>query len=812
MGDYLRSAFSNWVTGSSDGHEDGENQFVGQQIELKGRRLKVDKVIAEGGFGFVFRVRDMQTQDVFALKRLIAADKEAKKEINNEIEILTKLQPHPHVMKFISWGLIGNNIYLLLSEYCGCGSLKDIPLPIKNSQQLNRVIYQASLAIKKMHKLNIIHRDLKIENILFDNEGYVKLCDFGSATIHSYEPDHNWTPIQRSLVEDEMTRHTTPMYRPPEILDTYLHYPINTAMDIWAFGCLLYLIKFGRHPFEDSAKLRIINCNYSIPSNAEEGVHIQLIKSCLKVNPRERIKIEEIISLLESNFVDLGSPCVKPRQITPTTSHPISPVHQMPTQTPGSAQPVSMSFSGFTRYLKETSTKVMQSVQLSINRQEAAAQNQVPKTIINHGPIPVNAVKSTFYQKSTVELQNRDVPRKPVNQAKCPPPIPERPKFIEEPHSMNNTASGANGEPSIENAANSNKVPDEIDAVNEAPVDGKAVADEKVVFVDDLLNLSTDETKDSPSPSLYSEKNMLFAEASSESKPDVTNIDLLVDTSMTSEMQVKSPNSNFDLLNDIFSSSMNDTATKSVPTAFQQQTQLPKPDLLFNASNVSSTTTTMNQQPLHRNTSTPNLTKLDPFTELGAFATSANCVSPTHQKPVQAQGIPRVASYSTFQASSNQSKPDYSRIHFAEVNTTTTPNCIPKCRGNEFEDLLQDFPRRPQTENTNKSMAELKKQELIKEGMSPEKLMVLEWKENKTRNIRALLSSLHTIVWEDCAWQKIGMHQLINNSDVKKMYRKACIAVHPDKVIGTPHEELAKLIFVELNDAWTEFEKQQGQV
>ena len=69
------------------------------------------------------------------------------------------------------------------------------------------------------------------------------------------------------------------MYRPPEILDTYLNYPINVAMDIWAFGCLLYFVKFGRHPFEDSAKLRIINCNYTIPSNcSEKDTHVQVIR------------------------------------------------------------------------------------------------------------------------------------------------------------------------------------------------------------------------------------------------------------------------------------------------------------------------------------------------------------------------------------------------------------------------------------------------------------------------------------------------------------------------------------------------------
>jgi len=59
----------------------------------------------------------------------------------------------------------------------------------------------------------------------------------------------------------------------------------------------------------------------------------------------------------------------------------------------------------------------------------------------------------------------------------------------------------------------------------------------------------------------------------------------------------------------------------------------------------------------------------------------------------------------------------------------------------------------------------------------------MQWKENKTRNIRALLGSLHTIVWDDCNWQSVGIHQLMNPSDVKKMYRKACLAVHPDKVI-----------------------------
>ena len=75
---------------------------------------------------------------------------------------------------------------------------------MKNPKQINRIIYQTSLAIEQMHKLGIIHRDLKIENILFDNQGFVKLCDFGSATNSNYCPDMNWSPIQRSILEDEV--------------------------------------------------------------------------------------------------------------------------------------------------------------------------------------------------------------------------------------------------------------------------------------------------------------------------------------------------------------------------------------------------------------------------------------------------------------------------------------------------------------------------------------------------------------------------------------------------------------------------------
>lgn len=54
--------------------------------------------------------------------------------------------------------------------------------------------------------------------------------------------------------------------------------------------------------------------------------------------------------------------------------------------------------------------------------------------------------------------------------------------------------------------------------------------------------------------------------------------------------------------------------------------------------------------------------------------------------------------------------------------------------------------------------------------------------EGKKCNIRALLCSLHTVVWENCRWTRCDMGALIGPGDVKKAYRKACLAIHPDKV------------------------------
>lgn len=130
-----------------------------------------------------------------------------------------------------------------------------------------------------------------------------------------------------------------------------------------------------------------------------------------------------------------------------------------------------------------------------------------------------------------------------------------------------------------------------------------------------------------------------------------------------------------------------------------------------NASNQKSTNN------LQRNTSTPNLTKFDPFGDLGDllnFSNSTNAKTNT--------SIPRVSSYNTFPNESKnpktnvknvskEQKPDYSRINFNNVAPSTGIKA-PRVNGNEFEDLLGGF-KKTQTDTNPKSIAQLRKEDLV---------------------------------------------------------------------------------------------------
>ncbi|XP_012974068.1 cyclin-G-associated kinase isoform X3 [Mesocricetus auratus] len=290
-----------------------QSDFVGQTVELGELRLRVRRVLAEGGFAFVYEAQDLGSGREYALKRLLSNEEEKNRAIIQEVCFLKKLSGHPNIVQFCSAASIGKEEsdtgqaeFLLLTELCK-GQLVEFLRRVECKGPLScdsilKIFYQTCRAVQHMHRQKppIIHRDLKVENLLLSNQGTIKLCDFGSATTISHYPDYSWSAQKRAMVEEEITRNTTPMYRTPEIVDLYSNFPIGEKQDIWALGCILYLLCFRQHPFEDGAKLRIVNGKYSIPVNdTRYTVFHDLIRAMLKVNPEERLSIADVVRQLQ---------------------------------------------------------------------------------------------------------------------------------------------------------------------------------------------------------------------------------------------------------------------------------------------------------------------------------------------------------------------------------------------------------------------------------------------------------------------------------------------------------------------------------
>jgi len=124
----------------------------------------------------------------------------------------------------------------------------------------------------------LLHRDLKVENILQSSSTSFKLCDFGSATTISGPPS-NMQEIR--ALEADLNKHTTLQYRAPEMVDVYSKRPINEKSDIWALGVLLYKLCYYTTPFEEHGPLAILNVQYRTPAypSYSQDMHV-LIGEC----------------------------------------------------------------------------------------------------------------------------------------------------------------------------------------------------------------------------------------------------------------------------------------------------------------------------------------------------------------------------------------------------------------------------------------------------------------------------------------------------------------------------------------------------
>jgi AP2-associated kinase len=251
----------------------------GTKVQVGSHRVVIDRYLSEGGFAHVYVVRiprDGGKHDIAVLKRVAVPDKDALTNMRTEVETMKKLKGHHKIVTYIdshaSQLKAGGYEVFLLMEFCAGGGLIDF-MNTRLQHRLTEpeilhIFADVSEGVACMHYLKppLLHRDLKVENVLISTSGsskVYKLCDFGSTAPPRPAATN---AAEGRLIEDDVQRHTTMQYRSPEMVDVYRKQPIDQKSDIWALGVLLYKLCYYTTPFEDQGTMAILNATFKFPS------------------------------------------------------------------------------------------------------------------------------------------------------------------------------------------------------------------------------------------------------------------------------------------------------------------------------------------------------------------------------------------------------------------------------------------------------------------------------------------------------------------------------------------------------------------
>lgn len=216
----------------------------------------------------------------------ISIDVERLKRFLLEYEVLNKLD-HPNIIKAFGF-CFGDAKHppAILLEYCPSNLKKKVKKLTKEQKIL--IIIEICSAMKKVHSVKIIHRDLKMENILLDKDNHVKLSDFGLCTIIDNESE--------SFTRTQMAG--TLKFMAPELVQGRTDY--NEKVDIYAFGVVVYLVlNQGEYPQISLADVG----NGIIPQIPDSFTKFSksLIEKCWSKNAADRPSFDEIFDLLKAN-------------------------------------------------------------------------------------------------------------------------------------------------------------------------------------------------------------------------------------------------------------------------------------------------------------------------------------------------------------------------------------------------------------------------------------------------------------------------------------------------------------------------------
>ncbi len=245
------------------------------------------KRIGKGSFSTIYKGYSTKNNKIYAIKEITIDKKQNKSNVKRELNVLKTLD-NPYIVKLhdVIIDTNYNNIYFIL-DYFPKGDLAKFlnHKPLKE-KYCRKYMKQLSQGLEYLLNKDILHRDLKPQNILLTNEYNIKITDFGFAK----QVEKN------SLIT---TLCGSPMYMAPEIINKQ-DYDIKS--DLWSVGVILYEMAYGHVPFNVSTFLELIKrINNKEIEFENKKIKISedclmLMKSLLTKDPNKRISWEEFFN------------------------------------------------------------------------------------------------------------------------------------------------------------------------------------------------------------------------------------------------------------------------------------------------------------------------------------------------------------------------------------------------------------------------------------------------------------------------------------------------------------------------------------
>ncbi len=224
---------------------------------------EVQKKIGEGAYGKIYKVRNKQSGDIRAMKQVTKTKIQDMGKFQDEIKILSTVD-HPNIVRLFEV-IEDDKYYNLIQELCTGGEL--LTRAQKNQlkeKDIARIFYQIMSGVAYIHGIGIVHRDLKLENVLFSTEepnSPIKIIDFGFSVFMgknnemSKEKESESQDPKKGGFKRLKSKVGTLYYISPEIIKGNY----DEKCDIWACGVILYILLAGYPPFTGNTDKEVYN-------------------------------------------------------------------------------------------------------------------------------------------------------------------------------------------------------------------------------------------------------------------------------------------------------------------------------------------------------------------------------------------------------------------------------------------------------------------------------------------------------------------------------------------------------------------------